>query len=81
MEQWWLVGGDKLRDVVPQSLSKTRKEIKRDDNESSVGLLVLLRVGLELLILSEGSMDDGQTSLVDGLGVFGKGSRSGDRDR
>ena len=78
MEQWWLVRRDELRNVVSQSLRESRKEIERDDNERSIGLFVLFRVGLELLVLSESRMDDRQTSLVDGLGVFGKGSRSGD---
>jgi hypothetical protein len=81
MKQRWLVRRDELRNVVSQSLGESGKKIERDDNESSIGLFVLFRVGLELLVLSEGGMDDRQTSLVDGLGVFGKGSRSGNRDR
>jgi hypothetical protein len=62
-------------------LRESGEEIERDDNERSIGLFVLFRVGLELLVLSESRVDDRQTSLVDGLGVLGKGSRSGDRYR
>jgi hypothetical protein len=78
MEQWWLVRGDELRDIVSQPLRESREKIERDDNERSIGLFVLFRVGLELLVLSESRVDDRQTSLVDGLSVLGKGSRSGD---
>jgi hypothetical protein len=78
MKQWRLVRGDELRDIVSQPLRKSREEIEGDDDECSIGLFVLLRVGLELLVLSESRVDDRQTSLVDGLSVFGKGSRSGD---
>jgi hypothetical protein len=81
MKQWWLVRGDELRDIVSQPLRESGKEIEGDDNECSIGLFVLLRVGLELLVLGEGGMDDRQTSLIDGLSVLGKGSRSGDRYR
>jgi hypothetical protein len=81
VEQWWLVGRDELRDIVSQPLRESGKEIEGDDNERSIGLFVLFRVGLELLVLSESRMDDGQTSLIDGLSVLGKGSRSGDRYR
>jgi len=78
MKQWWLVRRDELRNVVPQSLGETGEEIQRDDNERSIGLFVLFRVGLKLLVLSESRVDDRQTSLINGLGVLGKGSRSGD---
>ena len=78
MKQRWLVRRDELRDVVSQSLRETGEEIQRDDNERSIGLFVLFRVGLKLLVLSESRVDDRQTSLINGLGVLGKGSRSGD---
>jgi len=78
VEQWWLVRGDELRDVVAQSLRQTREKIERDNDKRLVGLLVLFWVGLKLLVLSEGGMDNGQTSLIDGLRVFGECSRRGD---
>ena len=80
MKQWWLVRGDELRDIVSQPLRETREKIERDDNECSIGLFVLFGIGLVLLVLSEGCVNDRQTSLIDGLGVFGESSRSGDRD-
>jgi len=81
MQQRWLVRRDELRNVVSQTLCKSREEIERDNDKRSIRLIILFRVGLELLVLSESGVDDRQTSLIDGLRVLGKRSRCSDRYR
>lgn len=58
-----------LSDSRVESLSETREQVERDDQESLVGLLNLRWVGAVVLEIDEGLLDDGDTTLEDGLRV------------
>jgi len=55
--------------VVTETLSESGEKIKRDNNECSVRLVVVVGIGFKCLVLRKTGLNDLQTSLVDRLRV------------
>lgn len=72
MQQWRLTRSDELVYRVTETLSETRQQVQSNHDKRPIGLFVVVGVRLEGLVLLQTRLDDGQTSLVDRLGVRGE---------
>lgn len=81
MQQWRLTRSDELVYRVTETLSETRQQVQSNHDKRPIGFLEVVGIRLEGLVLLQARLDDGQTSLVDRLGVWGECDTGGDRHR